>query len=314
MAEPVSQTLPEVPKYTPPALPANPYNPTTQAKQYQTYAGFTSFLGRPPTEADIAYHAGLSQTPEQIYAGIGQSAEARTFGRARAEVGSATASRALAAQREMELARQAAQNELASFGPYFQRQRTGAEQAFEEAVAGYGRQRGLIGSDADIASRRLGEQINPAIRSAKEFAARRGLLDSTVTLDRINEGLRPLAQGLENIERGRLRSLEDLGITESLARRKFGTTLENLESERAQQERAVADAYRQFQESVQKQQQMEEALSGARVYARAGELGDLVYNQNLQKQQADQDYQKFLQQLALERDKFQEHIRQFNKR
>lgn len=186
-------------------------------------------------------------------------------------------------EREANLARQRSLEELQNSRNFFGRtlgdldyQRTTQETEMDRALR-------QLADESTFGAQRLQEQINPAILAARQQAARSGLLNSTVALDRINQGLSPISQGLVDIERKRQTGTQNINQQRTDLINRFLTQRQQSLTEQATQEQQIRDAYSQLVE--QARMQAGDVLGSARpaVLSRYGELRSEAQQYGLQR-------------------------------
>lgn len=280
------------------SLPTNPYAVGTP--QANTYNTFTSSLDRAPTADDINYFMGLGQTQQQLDAGISGSPEAQTYGRARNEINPGIDSQIAGYGREAQSQQLNAQNQISSLLPTYQQQRNDIQFGYNQNQTGLDYQRQQALNDADYNSSLIQGKINPAILAAREAAARSGLLNSTVAVDRVNNALIPLQLSLGDIGRKSQATLSNIEQQRQNYTSKYGNDLTGVGTQESTAVRNIQNQLSLAYQQLQNQAIQAEATRNSQIYARAGSLGDLNREFGLQQQQVGGYLQNLQAQQALQ--------------
>lgn len=294
-------------------LSANPYAPGS--REWAIFNAYQTSLQRDPERTGFQGWAGSSMPLDQVLQQIAGSPEARTWGRARSEVNSQIDDQIASLQRQMGISKQDAERQLAALDPMYQSKFNDLSFNTSEQERGLDSQLMRLLQDTDISGRRLTSQVSPAILEARAAMQRRGITDlSTITADRINAGLKPIFDALADLTRSSQNKQTDIGANRFNIESKALNTRSQLVNEREGAAKAIRDKLDLLFAQLQEQGNQAEAQRSTKTSARAGELGDLVFGQDLQSKTLAETVAARQAQNAMDNQKLQETIREFNER
>lgn len=312
---PVDYSLPDVPDFFKPtggvakSIPANPY--TGDAAQY--YNAYSGALGRGATQPEMDFwmrHTGQSLADK--VASITGSPEARQYGRARNEINPLIDAQIAGFGRQAELERQTGLSQLAAIRPQYDVQRNDLQFGLDQNNSALDYRLSQLRDDTDFAGSRLTRQLNPAILGARQSAARSGLLNSTIAIDRVNSALQPLTDSLENLARDYTRGSSDVERQRQNYvadyQRKYG----NLGTQEQADVRGVRDRVALMLQQLGNQSIESESTRAAKIYARSGEIGDTIFTQDIAKGTLQEQIAARIAQNELARQQMAEQRRQFD--
>lgn len=279
-----------------PKISKNTYAPGTA--QYNVFEDYTKYLGRAPENDFVVNQWASAPNYEQ---GISGSPEALTYGRARNEVNPTIDSQIQDIGRQAAIQRTQYQNQLSALDPKYTQQFGALNFGLNEQNDAINQQLAAQSADFDVNSGRLGAQLGQVPLQAFQMANRRGLLDSTVAYDKLAELARPVQNSLSDLTRSYQNNRSAAQQKLQTITQKYNFDKESLVKSREQEAQAIRDALSTAIAQLQSQASNTEGQRSQRTYARAGELGDLRFQQGLQGQS-----------LELQRQAQAEAIRQFN--
>lgn len=277
--------LPDVPSdpyKTSSRLSANPYGAGTA--QNQLFARYQDALDRDPEAGIIDWRTsrlGVTSLGQQLN-DISGSGESEVMGRARHEVNPQIDAQIKAFQRQAELANQTGQNQLNSLVPEYAGLRGDLSFGLDQNNTALDFQRNQLLDDTNFAGNRLQEQINPAILAARQSAARSGLLNSTVAIDRVNSGLMPIQNRLADLAQSYQTGNQDVERKRQDYIANYQQQLQNLGTKQSAAAKSIQD-----QIALQLQQYGNQAIDteagrNSAIYTRSGALGDAYKQFGLQ--------------------------------
>lgn len=278
----------------------NPYAVGTP--QAGVYNNYQRYLGRAPENDQVVNQ--WAQNPNYAQ-GIMNSQEGLTDGRARNEINPLIDAEIEGYGREAGIERLRAGQQLESLRPYYEQQLGGLQFGLGEQMSGLDSAQREVEQGYGMQSSRLQSQYEPARLNAMNTANRRGLLDSSIGLELINQGYKPISQGLSDLALQTQNKLATFAQNRQNLQKKYNFDIQSLTGEREMKARQLRDELALQQAQLATQASRLEAQRGAKVAARTGELGDYWRNYEMQRQQ---------QQSALEQFNrtFGEQQRQFN--
>lgn len=276
------------------------------SNQNPNYAGvigaYRTFLGRDP-ESEAAVQSWASNP--NWYEGIRNSAEAQNLGRARNEVSTQITAKQQEAARMAQIERQNALTKLASLDPLYSSQLGELQFGLNSQQTALNAQLQQMLAEYGTSSTRLQEQYEPARIAALNAANRAGLLNSTIALDRLNAGFNPISRGLADLATGFQNQQNTVESKRQDLISKYLLSRENLVTKRNTEAQAIRDAYNLALQQAQQKQSELEAQRFPMIYARSGEIGDQLFQQNLQSRQLDELIRFQQEQNRLERERFE---------
>lgn len=179
----------------------NPYNQQSDPNSYALYNAYKQ-VAPTMTDQQLAPMIGwrnsrLNVTPlDQQLRDIAAAPQSQTYGRAGQEVDSELQSQLNDYIRQGQTARQTAAEQLNSLRPQYDTQRQSLYSGLQSYNTGLDNSLQQMLDDYNYSTQKVQSSINPAILAARESAARSGLLNSTVAIDRVNNALNPLTMQL----------------------------------------------------------------------------------------------------------------------
>lgn len=269
--------------------------------QHDVVNAYRTYLGRDPESAGVVNQ--WASNPNFL-TGIQNSQEAQTLGRARNEINPQITSQEQAIQRNLEASQLAAHSKLQALVPSYNQQfgalqfgLSGQQTALDQALAS-------AQQNAQIATQNVGDQINPAILAVRENAARSGLLNSTVAIDRVNNALSPLTRQIGNIQLKQQGTANDIASKRQAILQKYGFDTQNLIGKRETEAQSIRDQLAQLVQQAQGQQSQLEETRAPQIYSRAGALGDASFARQLEQQKIANQLAEFQAQQAQQNAQF----------
>lgn len=301
-------SLPAAPAPTTPAAPKNRFDTGTDA--YRLNDAYLKNLQREATDSEIQYRGSrFNLTPlEQQLQDIAGSSEAQTYGRARAEVNPIIDAEIQRYYNDIGTERQKATSQLGNLQSTYNSDYGSLTFAQQQQMDALNALRGQITQDTEYNAGQLQSKFAPAAQQAYQTANRRGLLDSSIALNLVNEGYKPIQTSLSNLYQTAQRQLTDAEQKRLSATQKYQYDVSSLQQKQSQQAQAIKDALALYTQQQQQGANAADASRSQKIFAQGGNYVDSFRNYQLQQQQLQEliRYQQAQNQLSNRQQDFAE--------
>lgn len=264
----------------PPA--ANPYANTST--DYGVYQAYVNNVGRAPENSTVLKQWG---TDPNYATDIANTPEAQTLGRARNEVNPLVDAELQNYLSQGNIARQSTANQLGALDPAYNQKYAALQFGLGDQQQTIAHQLDDMSQNYDVNYGRLNQSLSQIPLKAFQMANRRGLLDSSIAYDTLGQLATPVQQSLADLTRsyGSNRSAAQAKLQS--IQQKYDIDYQNMVSQREQDAKALRDALMTQLQGIQSQAAQTQATRGAKIYARAGDLGDALKQYQLQSRTLD---------------------------
>lgn len=285
---------------------SNPYGSGT--KQWDVYNAYLTRLGRAPDEAGFNRYVNDSAIGNNIYDILSNSYEGQTYGRARAEVNPEIDNQIQRYYNDIQTESQKAQSQLRGIGTSYDSQLGSLDFGRQQQMDALDALRAQIGQDTDYNASQLQSRFMPAQQGAFAAANRRGLLDSSISLQLLSDAFKPIQTSLGDLYRSSQRQLSDAEQKRQTTLQKYNFDTQNLTQKREQEAQSVREALALYTAQQQQLANQTQSQRGNLINTRAGGYIDSqrAYDLQLRMQQELERYQKMQNDLALRTQAFAE--------